>query len=52
MSQTYTVRPGDTLFKIAQQYYGEGKLWGIISAANGKLLPESLQPGQVLTIPA
>ncbi len=52
MSQTYTVRPGDTLFQIAQQFYGDGRLWGKICAANGKLLPESLQPGHILTIPA
>jgi nucleoid-associated protein YgaU len=51
MSQ-YTVLPGDTLFTIAQKFYGDGNKWQKIAAANGNLAPESLQPGQYLTIPA
>ena len=52
MSQSYTVKAGDTLFQIAQQFYGDGNQWQKIASANGNLAPESLQPGQVLTIPA
>ena len=52
MSQEYTVQANDTLFKIAEKYYGDGNLWGKIAAANGNIAPESLKTGQVLTIPA
>lgn len=49
---TYTVKEGDTLFDIAQAFYGDGNLWPQIAQANGNLKPESLQVGQTLDIPA
>ncbi|WP_413160056.1 LysM peptidoglycan-binding domain-containing protein [Capilliphycus salinus ALCB114379] len=55
MSQTYvikTVKAGDTLFKIAEQFYGDGNLWTKIAAANGDMLPENVKPGQYITIPS
>jgi len=52
MSQIYTVQAGDTLFKIAEKFYGDGNLWGKIAAANGNISPESLELGKELTIPA
>ncbi|MGV0104714.1 LysM peptidoglycan-binding domain-containing protein [Nostoc sp. DSM 114167] len=51
MAQQYTVKAGDTLFSIAQQFYKDGNLWGKISTANHNLNPNSLQPGTVLQIP-
>ncbi|MEB3279591.1 MAG: LysM peptidoglycan-binding domain-containing protein [Lyngbya sp.] len=54
MSRTYvikTIKAGDTLFKIAEQFYGDRNLWTKIAAANGDILPENLKPGQYITIP-
>ena len=31
----YTVQSGDTLFDIAQAYYGDGNQWQKIAQANG-----------------
>ncbi|WP_414619050.1 glycoside hydrolase family 19 protein [Calothrix sp. CCY 0018] len=47
---THTVEAGDTLFDIAQAYYGDGNQWQKISAANGNIQPQSLQIGQQLQI--
>ncbi|MDJ0575077.1 MAG: LysM domain-containing protein [Xenococcaceae cyanobacterium MO_234.B1] len=48
----HAVETGDTLFDIAQAYYGDGNQWPKISAANGNIQPQSLQIGQQLQIPA
>ncbi len=48
----HTVETGDTLFNIAQAYYGDGNQWQKISAVNGNIQPQSLQIGQQLQIPA
>jgi LysM repeat protein len=50
----YTVQPGDTLAKIAQQFYGQASLWTVIFAANRDALidPGRIQVGQVLKIPS
>jgi hypothetical protein len=48
---TYQVRRGDTLFSIAEKFYGTGHgYWQIIADENG-VSPDSLQPGMVLKIP-
>jgi len=49
----YTVKPGDTLWAIAQSYYGDGAKYPVIFEANRDLLkdPNKIYPGQVLTIP-
>lgn len=49
MPQTYTVKPGETLWKIAQKYLGAGKRWKEIQGYTGK--PEALPAGTLLTIP-
>jgi LysM repeat protein len=46
--ETYTVQPGDNLFRIALRF---GIAWQDLAAANGITNPESLQVGQVLKIP-
>ena len=51
---TYTVQKGDSLSKIAQQQYGDGKKWKAIFEANRDQIsnPDLIHPGQVLTIPS
>ena len=51
--QTYTVKSGDTLSKISQQFYGEASLYNNIFEANRDKLsdPNKIQPGMVLRIP-
>lgn len=50
---TYTVQPGDTLSKIAQQFYGKASDYNRIFNANRDVLsdPDKIRPGQKLVIP-
>jgi nucleoid-associated protein YgaU len=52
--EEYLVRSGDTLSAIAQEVYGESRLWEVIFDANRDQLPRetSLKAGQRLRIPA
>ena len=52
-SHTYTVKPGDSLSKIAKEHLGNGNLYMEIFNANKDQLsdPDKIQPGQVLKIP-
>ena len=52
-SQTYTVQSGDTLGKIAKQFYGDAMKYPKIFEANQPMLdnPDKIYPGQVLRIP-
>ncbi|QLY32487.1 LysM peptidoglycan-binding domain-containing protein [Nocardia huaxiensis] len=50
-AQTYTVEPGDTLWAIAERFYGDGNRYQEIANASGIDNPDAIQPGQVLTIP-
>ena len=49
----YTVESGDTLWKIADQHYGNGSKYPVIFEANKPMLedPDKIYPGQVLRIP-
>lgn len=51
--QTYTVVSGDSLSKIAKQFYGNANDWQKIYAANRDQIsnPDMIHPGQVLRIP-
>jgi LysM repeat protein len=51
--RTYTVQSGDTLWKIAQEMYGNGSKYMKIFEANTDLLenPDKIFPGQELVIP-
>ena len=51
--EKYTVKSGDTLSKIAKQYYGDANKYMKIFDANKGLLkdPDKIQVGQELVIP-
>ncbi len=49
--RTYTVEAGDTLWAIAERFYGDGSKYQVIADASGISNPDLIQPGQVLTIP-
>ena len=52
-SKTYTVKPGDTLSKIAKEFLGDANAYMTIFNANRDQLtdPDKIKPGQVLNIP-
>ena len=52
-AQFYTVESGDSLSKIAKQYYGDAMKYPVIFDANKPMLkdPDKIYPGQVLRIP-
>lgn len=52
-AQFYTVKSGDTLSKIAKQFYGDANRYNEIFAANQPMLkdPDKIYPGQALRIP-
>jgi nucleoid-associated protein YgaU len=49
----YTVKSGDSLSKIAKQYYGDAQQWKRIHQANLDQIkdPNLIHPGQKLVIP-
>jgi len=49
--RTYTVASGDTLWAIAERFYGDGSKYQRIADASGVANPDLIHPGQVLTIP-
>lgn len=51
--EVYIIRSGDSLWKVAQRFYGDGKLWRKIYQANRDtvLNPGRLRAGQKLLIP-
>src|SRR6185295_5789250 len=53
MGKTYTVKPGDTLSKIAKEHLGDANAYMQIFNANKDQLsdPDKIKPGQVLKIP-
>jgi nucleoid-associated protein YgaU len=53
-SQTYTVKAGDTLSKIAKEHLGDANAYMDIFNANKDQLtdPDKIKPGQVLKMPA
>jgi len=47
----YTVRQGDTLWRIASSKYGNGQKWRDIVAANPGLVPQTMRVGQTIVLP-
>jgi 5'-nucleotidase / UDP-sugar diphosphatase len=50
-SGSYTIKKGDTLWRIASSKYGDGKKWHEIADANPGLSPSSLRVGETITLP-
>ena len=52
-ASTWEVRPGDTLWSIAEQAIGDGTLWPALYRANRDQIkdPALLHPGQRLHVP-
>ena len=50
-ARTYTVEAGDTLWAIAERFYGDGSRYQAIADASGISNPDLIHPGEVLTIP-
>jgi LysM repeat protein len=50
-ARTHTVESGDTLWAIAERFYGDGSKYQVIADASGIPNPDLIHPGQVLTIP-
>ena len=48
---TYRVRPGDTLFSIAEKFYGSGHGHWELLASENKVTPDNLKTGMILRIP-
>lgn len=50
---TYLVKPGDSLSRIAKHAYGDGNAWQQIFDANTDILknPDKIFPGEKLKIP-
>nr|WP_254871549.1 LysM peptidoglycan-binding domain-containing protein [Pseudooceanicola sp. HF7] len=48
-----TIQPGNTLWAIARENYGDGVLYVRVFEANRELIrdPDLIYPGQVFTIP-
>ena len=52
-ASTYAVRPGDSLWRIAERTWGDGRRWSVIHEANRSRLrdPDLLPVGTELNIP-
>ena len=51
--QYYEIQEGDSLSKIAKDYYGEAAKWKVIYEANKNSIknPDEVYPGQVIELP-
>jgi len=50
--KTYTIQPGDRLIDLAQEEYGDGRLWKAIKAVNPGIDENRLRVGQKVEIPS
>jgi hypothetical protein len=47
----YRVQPGDTLWSLAQRFYGQGRRWQEIARANDMKDTDGLSAGSIIKIP-
>lgn len=50
-TQNYMIQPGDTLWKVAAKFYGDGHRWQDIATMNRIADPTKLRIGQMLVLP-
>jgi len=50
-SRTYTVRAGDSWWKIAAEQLGSGSRMYELAAANGRTTADTIHPGQIIRLP-
>ncbi len=51
VSGPYTVRSGDTLWKLSEMFYGDGRRYRVIAVVNDLSEPDLIEVGQELEIP-
>jgi nucleoid-associated protein YgaU len=54
MAQTYVTQGGDTLWALAERFYGDGNRWTALYEANSTAIgpdPNQLTAGKILIIP-
>jgi nucleoid-associated protein YgaU len=51
MLTTHIVVEGDTLWNLAQHYYGEARLHPVLAAANAIVDPKTLEVGRTVIVP-
>ena len=51
--RTYVVQPGDTLFRVAEKFYGDATQWKRIREANRtRIDPDGrIRAGQIIVVP-
>jgi 5'-nucleotidase / UDP-sugar diphosphatase len=49
--KSYTIKPGDNLWNIAKEVYGDGTKYQRILDANPGLNPDNMKPGTKIVIP-
>jgi nucleoid-associated protein YgaU len=50
-ARTYTIKPGDNLWNISKEVYGDGTKYQRIVDANPGLNPDNMKPGTRIVIP-
>ncbi len=52
-SEFYTIKSGDSLSKIAKQYYGDAMKYPVLFEANREVIkhPDKIYPGQQIRVP-
>ncbi len=48
----YTVRMGDTIFRLATRFYGDPLLWKYIMDRNKMDYPLDMSPGDIIIVPS